>query len=50
MAQKKHSGWERKRVRLIQDKLIKRAERKAVEKPAPKAEGEMAQKTETPPQ
>ena len=35
MAQKKHSGWERKRVRRIQDKLIKRAGRKPVEKPSP---------------
>jgi len=29
MAQKKHTGWERKRVRLIQNKLLKRAEKAA---------------------
>ncbi|MGD0091217.1 MAG: hypothetical protein ABSE73_14970 [Planctomycetota bacterium] len=32
MAQKKHNGWERKRVRLIQDKLFKRATEKQAEK------------------
>ena len=28
MAQKRHTGWERKRVRLIQNKLLKRASQK----------------------
>jgi len=34
MAQKKHSGWERKRVRLIQNKLLKQASRKSAGKKA----------------
>ena len=29
MAQKKHTGWERKRARMIQNKLAKRAEARA---------------------
>jgi hypothetical protein len=29
MAQKKHTGWERKKKRLTQDKILKRAEAKA---------------------
>lgn len=32
MAQKKHTGWERKRKRLTQNKLIKRAEAAAKKK------------------
>lgn len=34
MAQKRHTGWERKRVRLIQNKLLKRASQKQAEKKA----------------
>jgi len=29
VAQKKHTGWERKRARLIQNKLVKQAEARA---------------------
>jgi len=29
VAQKKHTGWERKRARLLQNKLAKRAETRA---------------------
>ena len=53
MAQKKHNGWERKRVRLIQNKLLKRASRKASEQASgalSKGEAETAAKAETPPQ